>query len=154
MARFSTPISRISTPPFQRPSRKNLDFERLVKQIDAGQGESLEQVLGSAALDKLRNTLVDLKGEYQRKRLLFKPDFPEMLQLSSQIREAEKQLKMGVLTITDSIRLKHQETVAKVADLQKKLSELEAEKSAYQDKNIQYTILKREVDSTALNMRA
>ncbi len=127
--------------------QENLDFERLVKQIDAGQGESLEQVLGSAALDKLRNTLVDLKGEYQRKRLLFKPDFPEMLQLSSQIREAEKQLKMGVLTITDSIRLKHQETVAKVADLQKKLSELEAEKSAYQDKNIQYTILKREVDS-------
>ena len=127
--------------------QENLDYDRLVKQIDAGQGDSLEQVLGSAALDKLRGTLVDLKGDYESKRLLFKPDFPEMRQLASQIRETEKQLKMGVLAITDSIRLKHQETVAKVADLQKKITELEAEKSTYQDKNIQYTILKREVDS-------
>ncbi|WP_245422659.1 polysaccharide biosynthesis tyrosine autokinase [Rhizobium sp. AG855] len=127
--------------------QENLDFDRLVKQIDAGQGDSLEQVLGSAALDKLRGTLIDLKGDYESKRLLFKPDFPEMRQLASQIRETEKQLKMGVLAITDSIRLKHQETVAKVADLQKKITELEAEKSTYQDKNIQYTILKREVDS-------
>lgn len=127
--------------------QENLDFDRLVKQIDAGQGDSLEQVLGSAALEKLRGTLVGLKGDYESKRLLFKPDFPEMRQLASQIRETEKQLNMGVLAITDSIRLKHQETVAKVADLQKKLAELEAEKSTYQDKNIQYTILKREVDS-------
>ncbi|MDH4414442.1 MAG: polysaccharide biosynthesis tyrosine autokinase [Rhizobium sp.] len=127
--------------------QENLDFERLVKQIDAGQGESLEQVLGSAALDKLRNMLVDLKGDYQSKRLLFKPDFPEMRQLASQIQETERQLGRGILAITDSIRLKHQETVAKVSDLQKKISELEGEKSAYQDKNIQYTILKREVDS-------
>lgn len=127
--------------------QENLDFERLVKQIDAGQGESLEQVLGSAALDKLRNMLVDLRGDYERKRLLFKPDFPEMRQLASQISETERQLNQGILAITDSIRLKHQETVTKVADLQNKLTELEAEKSVYQDKNIQYTILKREVDS-------
>lgn len=127
--------------------QENLDYDRLVQQIDAGQGASLEQSLQSPALDKLRSALAGLKGEYQSKLLLFKPDFPEMRQLKTQIGEIEKQLDLGVRAITDSIRLKHQETATKVRDLRKKLSELEADQAAYQDKNIQYTILKRDVDS-------
>ena len=127
--------------------QENLDYDRLVKQIDAGQGANLEQVLGSEALDKLRGILAEFKGAYQQKALLFKPDFPEMRQLASQIRETEKQLDLGVRAITDSIRLKYQETVGKVQDLRRKLAELEADQASYQDKNIQYTILKRDVDS-------
>ncbi|MAY64103.1 MAG: exopolysaccharide biosynthesis protein [Rhizobiales bacterium] len=127
--------------------QENLDYERLVKQVDAGQGGSLEQVLNSQALDKLRGTIADLKGQYQQKILQFKPDFPEMRQLRSQIQEAERQLALGVQAITDSIRLKHEETVQKVSDLRQKLSELESDEASYQDKNIKYTILKREVDS-------
>jgi polysaccharide biosynthesis transport protein len=127
--------------------QENLDYERLVKQIDAGQGGSLEQVMQSEALEKLRGRLAELKGDYREKQYLFKPDFPEMRQLQSQIQEVEKQLNLGIDAITGAIRLKQQETIAKVADLRRKLTELEADQSAYQDKNIQYTILKREVDS-------
>ncbi|MDR6192727.1 succinoglycan biosynthesis transport protein ExoP [Agrobacterium pusense] len=127
--------------------QENLDYERLVKQIEAGQGGSLEPVLQSQALDKLRGMLAEVKSQYQQKLLLFKPDFPEMKQLYSQMQEIEKQLQLGVLAITDSIKLKHEETIAKVHDLRKKLSELESDQVAYHDKNIKYTILKREVDS-------
>jgi polysaccharide biosynthesis transport protein len=127
--------------------QENLDYERLVKQIDAGQGGSLEQVLQSQGLDKLRGMLAEAKSTYQQKLQLFKADFPEMQQLHSQITEIEKQLALGIQTITDSIKLKHEETVSKVADLRRALSELEADQASYQDKNIKYTILKREVDS-------
>lgn len=127
--------------------QESLDYGRLVQQIDAGRGASIEQVLESEGLDKLRGKLAELKGEYQQKLSLYKPGFPEMQQLSSQIREIENQVNQGVLAITESIKLKHQETEKKVEDLQKKLAELEADQAAYQDKNIQYTILKREVDS-------
>ncbi|MGB3831173.1 MAG: polysaccharide biosynthesis tyrosine autokinase [Mesorhizobium sp.] len=127
--------------------QESLDYGRLVQQIEAGRGASLEQVLSSEGLDKLRGRVAELKGEYQQKLSLYKPGFPEMQQLSSQIREIENQLNQGVLAITDSIQLKHQETLVKVEDLRKELAELEAEQAAYQDKNIQYTILKREVDS-------
>lgn len=127
--------------------QESLDYGRLVQQIDAGRGASIEEVLKSEGLDKLRGRLAELKGEYQQKLSLYKPGFPEMQQLQSQIREIDNQLNQGVLAITESIKLKHQEAATKVEDLRKKLAELEADQAAYQDKNIQYTILKREVDS-------
>ena len=130
--------------------QENLDYGRMVQQIDNGQGASLEPALNSEGLGKLRGRLAELNAEYQQKRGLFKPEFPEMQQLRSQINEIENQIKLGVQAISDSIRIKFTETQAKVTDLRNKLSELEAEQSNYQDKNIQYTILKREVDSNRL----
>lgn len=127
--------------------QESLDYGRLVQQIDAGRGASIEQVLESKGLDTIRGRLAELSGQYQEKLALYKPGFPEMRQLQSQIRELQNQINQGVLAITDSIRLKYQETQGKVADLRKKLAELEADQAAYQDKNIKYTILKREVDS-------
>lgn len=127
--------------------QENLSYARLVQQIDNGQGASLEAALGSEGLGKLRGKLAELNAEYQQKRGVFKPSFPEMLQLRAQINELENQLNLGVRAITDSIKLKFQETQAKIIDLQQKLSQLEGEQSLYQDKNIRYTILKRDVDS-------
>jgi len=127
--------------------QESLDYGRLVQQIDNGQGASLEQVLKSEGLEKMRGKLTELNADYQQKLGLFKPGFPEMQQLRSQMHEIESQLNQGIRAITDSIRLKHRETLAKVDDLKKKLAEMEVEQAAYQDKNIQYTILKREVDS-------
>ncbi|WP_457936137.1 GumC family protein [Mesorhizobium sp. 10J20-29] len=127
--------------------QESLDYGRLVQQIEAGRGESLEQVLQSEGLDKLRGKIAELNADYQQKLSFFKPDFPEMLQLKSQIREMDSQLEKGVIVITESIKLKYQETLGKVSDLRAKLAELEAQQAEYQDKNIQYTILKREVES-------
>lgn len=127
--------------------QESLDYGRLVQLIDNGQGASLEQVLKSEGLGRLRGKLAELSAEYQQKLAFFKPDYPEMLQLRSQIRELDGQVKRGIETITNSIRLKYSETVDKVSDLKRKLAELEAEQASYQDKSIQYTILKREVDS-------
>lgn len=126
---------------------ENLEYGRLVQQIEAGRGDGLEQVLASEGLARIRSRIAELSADYQQKLSLFKPGFPEMKQLESQIQELRKQAENGITVITDSIRLKHEETQTKVADLRTKLAELEAEQAAYQDKNIQYTILKREVES-------
>lgn len=126
---------------------ENLEYGRLVQQIDAGRGDGLEQVLASEGLARIRSRIAELSAEYQQKLSLFKPGFPEMKQLDSQIQELRKQADNGIAIITDSIRLKYEETQTKVADLRAKLAELEAEQAAYQDKNIQYTILKRDVES-------
>jgi capsular exopolysaccharide synthesis family protein len=127
--------------------QERLDYSRLVQQIDAGRGDSLAQVLESKGLESLKENLAELEAEYQQKLGLFKPGFPEMQQLAARIREVQKHVAEGVRTITDSIRLKHQETIVKEADLHAKLSELEKQQAEFNDKSIQYTILKREVDS-------
>ena len=127
--------------------QERLDHERLVKQIDAGRGASLPQVLDSPGIQNLKQQRAELSAQYKQKRALLKPDFPEMRQLQSQINELDRQIDQAVEVVTTSIRQKRDETFDKEADLKAKLKELEQEQAAYQDKNIQYTILKREVDS-------
>lgn len=127
--------------------QERLDTGRLVQQIEAGRGASLPQVLESSGIQKLNERLAELSGVYQQKRSLLKPDFPEMRQLQAQMTELEKQVGEAVKVVTSSIRISHEEAKAKEADLRTKLAELEADQSAFQDKNIQYTILKRDVDS-------
>ena len=127
--------------------QERLDYGRLVAQINAGQGDSLAQVLDSQGLQALRGKIAELSGEYQQKLGMFKPGFPEMIQLQAQIKELQRQLGRGVLAITDSIKLKHAETIEKEQNLREELAGLDRQQTEFNDKNIQYTILKRDVDS-------
>ncbi|PSJ61509.1 GumC family protein [Pseudaminobacter soli (ex Li et al. 2025)] len=124
-----------------------LERNVLVSQIELGRGDSLEQVLASEPLQKLRTETAQLKAEYQQKLTTFKPGFPEMRQLQTRIGELERQYADGVAVILDGIRKKRDEAVKREGELRAKLAELEQGLIAYEDKNIQYTILKREVDS-------
>ncbi|MER8848748.1 GumC family protein [Mesorhizobium australicum] len=127
--------------------QERLDAGRMVGQIDKGRGASLGPVLESEGLQKLSEKLADLTSQYQQKLGVLKPGFPEMQQLQSQIKELQRLYNNGVLAITDSLRLKFQEAQNKEADLKAKLTELEKQQIVFNDKNIKYTILKREVDS-------
>ncbi|MER9901999.1 polysaccharide biosynthesis tyrosine autokinase [Mesorhizobium sp. M0130] len=124
-----------------------LDAGRMVEQIDRGRGSSLAPVLESEGLQKLSDKLADLTSQYQQKLGILKPGFPEMQQLQSQIKELQRLYNNGVLAITDSLRLKYQEAQNKEVDLKSKLAEMEKQQVVFNDKNIRYTILKREVDS-------
>lgn len=124
-----------------------LDASRVVDQIDKGRGASLSQVLESKGLQALSEKLADLTGQYQQKLGIMKPGFPEMQQLQSQIKELQRVYTNGVLAITDSLRLRYQQAQNKEEDLKAKLAEMEKQQVEFNDKNIQYTILKREVDS-------
>lgn len=126
---------------------ERLDSDVLVGQIELDRGESLGQVLSSEPLQKLRSSIVDFKAEYQQKLSAFKPGFPEMQQLQMRITELERQYKGGVAVILDGIRMKREEMIKRETELRAKLGDLERDQIAYEDKSIQYTILKREVDS-------
>ncbi|MCP5002101.1 MAG: polysaccharide biosynthesis tyrosine autokinase [Hyphomicrobiales bacterium] len=127
--------------------QERLDYSRLVQQIEAGRGASLPQVLDSSGIQALKQRVAELRATYQQKRAILKPDFPEMKALSREIAGLEKEIGEAVEVVTSSILLRRDESIAKEADLEAKLNELENEQSIFQDKNIQYTILKREVDS-------
>lgn len=127
--------------------QERLDAGRMVDQIDKGRGASLGPVLESEGLQKITDKLADLTSQYQQKLGILKPGFPEMQQLQAQIKELQRLYNNGVLTITDSLRQKYQEAQNKEADLKSKLAEMEKQQVIFNDKNIKYTILKREVDS-------
>ena len=73
----------------------------------------------------MRSKRKDLEIEYQQKLEIFKPSYPEMLQIKNQIDEIDRQL----------------------ANEQKRVVTLKQEVLDLQKRSIQYNILKREVDT-------
>lgn len=134
--------------------QERLTYERLTEQINAGRSGNLEQVLSNEAIARTRSRIAELQATYQQKRRRFKPDYPEMLELQGQIQELKKLMQQDVSAITGGIELQFQVLVKKENDLRDKLKDLEVEQASYRDKNIQYTILKREVDSYRLQYQS
>jgi len=124
-----------------------LATQRLIDQINAGDGEKLQEVLDSEPVQGAKARLGGLEADYQQKLGMFKADFPEMKQLAAQIAETRRQLQGEVDAIISAIQLRYDESVQEERDLVDKMRELEAQQVDFQDKNIQYTILKRDVES-------
>lgn len=124
-----------------------LDAQRDVEQVRAGNAGSLPQVFESESIQTTKQKIAELRATYQEKLNTLKPGFPEMIRLSSQIGELQKQVDAEVASIARAVEIKFEQSKEKETALKEELAQLEAEQSTFQDKNIQYTILKREVDS-------
>ncbi len=109
--------------------------------------EGSPQVLGSPSLMALKQARAKSQVEYQNLLLTFKPTYPKMQQLQSDIDELDRQIKAETEILRRSI-----ESVYKVAKAQEAtiLSRLEASKKNVLDlqgRSIQYNILKRDVET-------
>ncbi|HEX8307476.1 MAG TPA: polysaccharide biosynthesis tyrosine autokinase [Allosphingosinicella sp.] len=92
-----------------------------------------------------------LEAQYQQKLALFKPDFPEMVQLRSQIDSLDKGIARQRSNVSGSasgtLQADYQAALARENALQAKVSEGKAGLMALRERSIQYTILQREVDT-------
>lgn len=92
-----------------------------------------------------------LEAQYQQKLALFKPEFPEMVQLRSQIDSLSKEIARQRSTVSggtsNSLRAEYQAALARENALQAKVEEGKAGLMALRERSIQYTILQREVDT-------
>ncbi|MEM1039549.1 MAG: polysaccharide biosynthesis tyrosine autokinase [Pseudomonadota bacterium] len=127
--------------------QERLAAERLVQQIQEGNASSLPGVFESKSVQTTRQKISELRAEYQQKLSRLKPGFPEMVRLRTQILELTNQVSQEVASIARATQIKLEQAKQQEVALNQELAKLEAEQLAYQQKNIQYTILKREVDS-------
>lgn len=127
--------------------QERLKLERLVAQIKAGKSLSLEDVIKNEGIQQTRLKLSELQAEYSQKLSTFKPSYPEMRELAAQIKQLKFLMNTDIKAIADSVIQKHRIAQLRETDLRTKMRELEANQAVYQEKNIKYTILKREVDS-------
>ena len=124
-----------------------LAAERLVTQIDEGDAATLPEVFKSESIQVTKQKIAELRATYQEKLATLKPGFPEMVRLRAQINELQNQVNLEVGAIARSTKIRHQQILDKEEALKRELSDLERRQAEFQQKNIQYTILKREVDS-------
>jgi len=127
--------------------QERLEANRYFEQVEEGNAASLPSVFASSSIQSTRQKIIELNAMYNEKLGTLKPDFPEMKRMKAQINELQREIQNEVGAIALSTKIKNEQAEEKVAALKRELTLLEAAQSEFQDKNIQYTILKREVDS-------
>ncbi len=120
--------------------------EAVAQQADDVDGLSLDG-LKSPVLETLRQKLVELKAQYEAKRSVYKPDFPEMLQLSRQIKEVEAQLLAEKKSYRRATFAEYKAGKANEVLIKKQMDELREQVLFLQGRSIPYNILKREADT-------
>jgi len=104
-------------------------------------------MLGNSILHTLQQQRARLQGDYQDKLHTFKPDYPTMLALSSQIDEVQKQIDQELSNIRASVKAEYDAALAQENLLTAQLESLRTQSLMVDSRSIEYNILKREVDS-------
>jgi capsular exopolysaccharide family len=110
--------------------------------------DSLPQdLMASSLVPSLRAQRAGLQREYQEKLQVFKPDYPDMQRLDSQIKEMDRQIAAEIANVRRSVRAEYDAAVAQEKLLQGQLAELRDESLDTDSRSIQYNILRREADT-------
>lgn len=112
---------------------------------------SRSAVIADPTVQILQQQRAALEAQYQQKLALFKPDFPEMVQLRNQIdtlgKEIASQTRNVAGSASGSLQADYQAAVARENALQAKVNQGKAALLDLRARSIQYTILQREVDT-------
>lgn len=127
--------------------QQRIEAEAKFRRSQSTAADALPEVLLSSIVGQLKNRRTELLSEYQEKLRIFKPGYPAMEQLKSQIDEIDRQLAGEVGRIKNSIRSEFEAARSAESMLGLRLAELKTQLLDLQGRSIQYNIIKREVDT-------
>ncbi|HUE45516.1 MAG TPA: polysaccharide biosynthesis tyrosine autokinase, partial [Aestuariivirgaceae bacterium] len=127
-------------------AKKRLERELQWRQVEAMGGAGLAPGPVTEAIAKLRERRSQLVLEYEEK-LRTRPGYPGLGQLRTRIEEIDQQVSDEVKRTGESLRLQYEASMQEEKLLRQQLTGLKSEVMDYQNRNIQYTILQREVDT-------
>ena len=108
-------------------------------------------ILNNDSLSRLKSQRLALNSEYQERLAIFKPAYPEMLELREQINLFDKEIEQEERAITSlsetSIKNAYDLAIAKEQDLVKRVNALKNVVLDVREKSIDYNILKRQVET-------
>jgi succinoglycan biosynthesis transport protein ExoP len=117
---------------------------------NSAQGKAIEampEVIENKTIQGLKDRKSQLEADYQENLKVYKPAYPKMQQLGSQIAETQAAINTEIQNIRESLKARYQAAVAQEAALSAKVQESKQGILSEQDRSIQYNILKREVDT-------
>ena len=117
------------------------------RQARYGSGLALPQVVSNPLIQNLMQTRAQLSADYQQKLSTFKPDYPEMLRLNSQMSEVGRQINTQIANIRDSIKAQYEAASTQEQMLEARIEQLKGDELDLQDRSIRYNMFKREVDT-------
>jgi len=121
--------------------------EALYKQTKNSPIESLPAILENKLIADLKQTSIQLEGQYVRQLETFKPDLPEMVRLKKQMEILRDRLEEEVKKIVVAMRNDYESSLQREALLRKTFEKQKVIAMGMKEKAIQYNILKREADT-------
>jgi succinoglycan biosynthesis transport protein ExoP len=132
---------------YAKAKEERIRTEARWQQAQALHGTGLQLTAENPMMKSLQESRAKLQLEYQDKLRLYKPDYPEMQQLKSQLDEIDKQITREEGNVRSGIQADYQAALQQENMLAKQLSLLKTDVLDLQDRSIQYNIYKREVDT-------
>ncbi|NMG17061.1 GumC family protein [Aromatoleum bremense] len=146
-ASVDTQVMQEFTTALAKAQQERIRAEAMYQQLESGSVEGIPQVLENKVIQEFKGHKAKLETEYQENLKIYKPGYPKMVQLQSQIDEMQAKIAEELAHVRSGIRSAYQAARSQEAMLQVKMDESKRTVLGVQDRSIQYNILKREVDT-------
>lgn len=117
------------------------------QRVENADGLEIAEIRNNETVQENRKLRSELSAQYQQKLNIFKPEYPEMQQLKSQIKELDAQLTLAVKAVKVDIKSSYESSRINVGMLETELDKGKTELVQQRNRSIQYNILRREVDT-------
>ena len=113
----------------------------------ASGGAMPADMIGNSNIRNLQQQKGTLQAQYQLKLQTFKPDYPDMRQLKSQVDELDRQIGQEIGGVRASVKAEYDAAAKQEQMLMGQIAALRTQALDVDGRSIQYNILKREVDT-------
>lgn len=129
-----------------RAEEERIKIESLYNEVMRNP-ESAPQVLESKTVDALKEQRAKLEAEYTQNLAVFKPEFPKMVQLKTQIDDLNARIKAEVNVVLASIRAQYEAARKQESQLRDRVGQSRAAVEVVQDRSVDLNLLKRELET-------
>ncbi|PZF78779.1 hypothetical protein DK847_02995 [Aestuariivirga litoralis] len=126
---------------------EKMRLELVWQRVENADGLEIAEIRNNETVQENRKLRSELSAQYQQKLNVFKPSYPEMVQLRSQISELDEQLAQAVRSVKADIKSSYEAARVSVAMLEAELQKTKDTLVEQRNRSIQYNILQREVDT-------
>ncbi len=109
--------------------------------------ENSAQVLDNKTVQAFKEQKAKLEAEYLVNLGTYKPDFPKMLQTKAQIAELDLRIKAEIAAVLGSVKAQYDAARRQEEQVRARLQETRKEVIQTQDKGVDLSLLKRELDT-------
>ena len=121
--------------------------EALYKQTRDRNSDVLPSILENKLIMDLRQAYIQLEAQYMRLSETYKPEYPEMIRLKSQMQAIQKRTDIEINKIITGIKNDYELSLRKESLLREAFEKQKAKTQEMKERAIQYNILKREADT-------
>jgi len=121
--------------------------EALYKQTKDRNFDSLPSILENRLIMDLKQAYIQVEAHYMKLSETFKPEYPEMVRLKSQMQTIQKRIDGEINKIVTGIKNAYESSLQKESLLREAFEKQKVKAQEMKEKAIQYNILKREADT-------